>query len=121
MFQVPFPPNHNFVGRRDVLDEIEAIVRKSQSTNRCVPIVLKGLGGMGKSQLMLEYCYAHRNEYKYVFWLRAEGNIEIWQEFQSLAEKLGIKVNSDEALSEHIRMWFQSTTGRWLLLLDNVE
>src|SRR4051812_29108122 len=108
MFKVPYPPNSNFVGRHDILAEIEAIIRKNQSANECIPIVLKGLGGMGKSQLMLKYCYAHRKQYKYVFWLNAEGTLEIVEEFRNLAEALGIKVDDDDTLPEHIRTWFHS-------------
>ena len=57
--------------------------------------MLKGLGGMGKSQLMLKYCYTHRKEYKYVFWLNAEGSQATLEEFHNLAEKLGIKVDKE--------------------------
>ena len=75
MFRVPFPPNNKFVGRSDILAEIEAVVVKNQSAGGCVPTVLQGLGGMGKSQLMLKYCYAHRKEYNDIFWLNAEGRL----------------------------------------------
>src|SRR3954452_11697185 len=108
MFQVPFPPNNSFVGRRDILAEIEAAVRKNQEADGCIPIVLKGLGGMGKSQLMLKYCYSHRKEYKYVFWLNTEGTTATFAEFYNLAEKLGIKADNDEDLTEQTHAWFQS-------------
>src|SRR3954471_18806077 len=121
MFHVPFPLNNSFVGRRDILAEIEAVISKNQSADGCVPIVLKGLGGMGKTQLMLKYCYAHRKEYKYVFWLNTEGSLETIEEFRYLAKKLGIEVNDHEDLAEDIRTWFQSREERWLLMLDNVD
>src|SRR3954468_23918947 len=120
MFQVPFPKNNNFVGRSDILAEIEAAIHKNQSDG-CVPIVLKGLGGMGKSQLMLKYCYTHLKEYKYVFWLNTEGSLATLEKFHILAGKLGIKVDNDKDLAEHIRAWFQAREERWLLMLDNVD
>src|SRR4051812_12533352 len=95
MFQVPFPPNHNFVGRRDILAEIETLVRKNQLTDGCIPTVLKGLGGMGKTQLMLKYCYEHRKEYKYVIWINADGRQETLDEFRSLAKDLDIRVENN--------------------------
>src|SRR6184192_4202025 len=121
MFRVPFPPNNNFVGRRDILAEIEAVVRKNQKADGCIPTVLKGIGGMGKSQLMLKYCYEHRKEYEYVFWLSAEGSLATIEEFYNLANKLKIKIDNDEDLAEDIRTWFQSREERWLLMLDNVD
>ena len=111
---------HPFVGRKDILAEIEATVRKNQSEG-CVPTVLRGLGGMGKSQLMLKYCYTHRKEYTYIFWLSADGVQETREGFRNLAKDLGIKIGNDEALAEHIRAWFQSRKERWLLLLDNMD
>src|SRR4051812_46045612 len=121
MFQVPFPPNINFVGRHDILAEIEAVVRKNQEADGCVPTVLKGLGGMGKSQLMLKYCDEHRKEYEHVIWLNVQGSPATLEELRKLAKKLGIKVDDDEDLTENIREWFQSREGRWLLLLDNLD
>src|SRR3954464_11265147 len=121
MFRVPFPPNKTFVGRQDILAEIEAIIRENQSDGGCFPTVLRGLGGMGKSQLMLKYCYTHRKDYKFVFWLNTEGRLETLKEFQILARDLDIKVDNDEDLPKHIRTWFQSREERWLLLLDNVD
>src|SRR4051812_41507351 len=120
MFHAP-PQNNSFVGRRDILDEVEATIRKNQSADGCIPTLLNGLGGMGKTQLMLKYCYQHRKEYKYVFWLNAEGSLETFEEFRKLAKKLGIKVDNDEDLAEDIREWFQSQEDRWLLMLDNVD
>src|SRR4051812_15425568 len=108
MFRVPFLPYNNFVGRRDILAGIEAVIRKNESSDGSVPIVLNGLGGMGKSQLMLKYCYTHRKEYKYVFWLNANGARETLEEFKNLAEELDIKVDKGDALAKHIRTWFQS-------------
>src|SRR3954462_668536 len=115
MLFVPFPQNHNFVVRHDILAEIEGHFRKTKSADECVPIMLKGLRGMGKSQLMLKYCYTHQKEYKHIFWLNAEGIQATLEEFQNLTKKLSIKVDNDDDLAEHIHTWFQSKEERWLL------
>src|SRR3954454_25396558 len=105
MFNVPFPPNNNFVGRQDILAEIEATIRKNQEADGCIPTVLKGLGGMGKSQLMLKYCYTHRKEYKYVVWIIANGKLETIQQFHRFARKNGIMFDNEDDLPEKVRMW----------------
>src|SRR4051812_13873654 len=56
--------NHGFVGRADILARMEAEIVKDRSSNR---LALSGLGGMGKTQLMLQYCYLHRKAYQFVF------------------------------------------------------
>src|SRR4051794_23540593 len=101
MFEVPFPQNNNFVGREDILAEIESTIHKNRETDGCIPTVLKGLGGMGKSQLMLKYCYLHRKEYKDIIWINAEGRLATLEEFQTLAEDIDIKVNNNEDLPKH--------------------
>ena len=124
MFQVPFRQNNNFVGRHDILAEMARTIRENQSADGCVPLVLSGLGGMGKTQLMLKYCHTHRKEYTCVFWLDASEKSALLYGFQKLAEKLGIKIDEDKAgeetLVDCVHKWLQSRTERWLLLFDNV-
>ncbi|KAK3693264.1 hypothetical protein B0T22DRAFT_436463 [Podospora appendiculata] len=62
----PFSRDPDFVNRRNILDQINK--RYSEPT---APVVLVGLGGVGKSQLAMEF--AHRNAAKqpdtWVFWV----------------------------------------------------
>ena len=95
MINVPFRRNKNFVGRADILEKMEHAIRNNHSTNECFPLVLSGLGGMGKTQLMLHYYHMHCNEYKDIFWLNAEGKA-ILDEFGRLAETLEINVDKEE-------------------------
>ena len=125
MFDVPFRPNNVFVGRRDILTEMERTIYKNQLTGGCVPLVLSGIGGMGKTQLMLKYCYDHRADYEYVFWIEADGDVATLESFRRLARKLDIRVSNNEAdekaFADLVCKWFQSKKERWLLMLDNVD
>src|SRR4051812_48432255 len=127
MVKVPFRINKCFVGRSDILMEMEQILRDNRRTGDCVPLVLSGLGGMGKTQLMLQYYFTHRSEYKDVFWLTLEGTAAAMDMFRLLGETLKIKVeknekgDQDEMLAVRIRQCLESKKERWLLMLDNVE
>src|SRR3954449_623239 len=96
LVKVPLRRNNCFVGRTDILHEMEQHVRNNGLSGHSVPLVLSGLGGMGKTQLMLQYYYTHRGEYKDVFWLSAEGTAAAMDMFRLLAESLGIKVDENE-------------------------
>lgn len=124
MFDVPFRPNNTFVGRNDTLAEMERTIHDNRMTGGCVPLVLSGIGGMGKTQLMLRYSFLHRTNYNDIFWIQADGRPTALDSFRRLAVKLGVcRVNeqmADHELADLLCSWFQSRTERWLLLLDNM-
>src|SRR5579864_5162969 len=99
MIKIPLRRNPNFVGRTDILDKIECAIHEGQSAAVACVVALVGLGGMGKTQLMLQYCYEHLSEYKYVFWLNAESRGAILEEFQRIAAILHIQ-NGDKAANK---------------------
>ncbi|NUP61942.1 MAG: hypothetical protein HOW71_07170, partial [Nonomuraea sp.] len=65
--------NRNFTGREALLDEL----RKSLTENTTAAVVprpqaLQGLGGIGKTQLAIEYAWACRGSYDLVWWVAAD-------------------------------------------------
>ena len=62
LFQVPYPKNPYFTGRKQVLDDLGAALATGK------PTVLTGLGGVGKTQTAVKYAYCHRNDYSAVLW-----------------------------------------------------
>ena len=117
--------NRGFVGRADILAQIEMEIAENKSSDECRPVALFGLGGMGKTQLMLEYCYSHRKEYRYIFWLGVDGKTALEDSFRRLAQNLGLDVatsNEDdpEKIIKQVLIWLERRTG-WLILLDNAD
>src|SRR3954467_12624523 len=121
MVKVPFRINNCFVGRADILHEMEQQLRINGLSGHSVPLVLSGLGGMGKTQLMLHYHYIHRSEYKDVFWLNSEGTAAAMALVRLLAKSLGIKIDENEKgdrdgmLADRIRESLEARKERWLL------
>src|SRR5713226_970856 len=66
------PPQRcvHFTGRDQVLAELDASLRASDSLSHTQALV--GMAGIGKSQIALEYLHRHRDEYAIIWWLRAE-------------------------------------------------
>jgi len=70
-FFVPFSRNLDFVGRSDDLDTLHAILEKRESVG-IRPAGLTGMGGIGKTQLAVEYVYRYRDSYPDgIFWVNA--------------------------------------------------
>ena len=104
--------NRGFVGRVDILAQIDMEITEYKSSDECRPVALFGLGGMGKTQIMLEYCYSHRKEYRYIFWLGADGKTVLEDSFRRLAQNLGLGVgtsNEDdpEKIIKQVLIWLE--------------
>jgi len=72
-FNIPFLPNirksSEFVGREYLLENLKEEVERGKATQNI--IVLYGTGGMGKTQLTLEYTHQHHKRHSSVFWVNA--------------------------------------------------
>ncbi|CAM5651175.1 hypothetical protein SVIOM342S_08078 [Streptomyces violaceorubidus] len=122
--------NTSFVGRQGLLRAVEEQL-SSQDTAAVLPHALHGLGGVGKSQLALEYIYTHQHDYKVICWIPAERESLILATLASLAARLGIAPAGQDAggsltantavpaVLEALRAG--APWDNWLLVFDNAE
>ncbi|WP_313896343.1 FxSxx-COOH system tetratricopeptide repeat protein [Streptomyces sp. YIM 98790] len=122
MGNVP-PKNPNFVGRESLLAAVEEQLR-GDATAAVLPHALHGMGGVGKSQIAIEYVYRHSHEYNVIWWVPSEQESLILGALADLARNLGLDVGPQAntavpAVREALR------TGKpydnWLLIFDNAE
>ena len=118
------PPNPNFIGREDMLASLHQQLSAPGRTAAVLPHTLHGMGGVGKSQIAIEYVYRHAAEYDVVWWISAEQPNQILASLAELAQSLGLNVGTEAntavpAVNEALR------TGKpyanWLLIFDNAE
>ncbi|MGW4757275.1 hypothetical protein [Streptomyces chartreusis] len=81
--------NTSFVGRQELLRAVEEQLT-GQDTAAVLPHALHGLGGVGKSQLALEYAFTHQHEYKVICWINAEREAQVLASLASLAAQLRV-------------------------------
>jgi cellulose biosynthesis protein BcsQ/tetratricopeptide (TPR) repeat protein len=118
------PRNATFTGRNPVLEHLrEQLASKSVSV--VLPIALHGLGGVGKTQVALEYAHRFKADYDLIWWVDAEQPGLINQSLAELARRLGIRVGESEAEAarealERLRV-VQAPFQRWLLVFDNAD
>ena len=119
LWSVPYTRNTFFVGRDAELEELHQALTKGGKT--AVTQVLTGLGGIGKTQMALEYAHRYRDEYCAVFWARAGSDQELTTDYAGIAAVLELeeKAAANPAETrEAVKAWLAANTG-WLLILDN--
>ncbi|KAL7268346.1 hypothetical protein RUND412_009030 [Rhizina undulata] len=148
--KLPFRRNKNFCGRQDVLGKLCQILapNTSESDSQRKTAVLYGMGGVGKSQILLEYAHRFADCYTAIFWIDAyDPSLYIatackivqqlmvyyavkqqsTPDYQEIAKRLGIsgKIDSsgtfDQSVAiEAVRYWLSASGNRrWLILIDN--
>ena len=120
VFTVPFTRDTNFLGRQSTIDKIT----KKFETQRVVP--LAGLGGIGKSQIAIEYSYIFKenNPDAHVFWVYAGNAARFEHDYQTIARKLAVAGWDDEKVDtlELVHEWLNDDqNGKYLLILDNAD
>jgi tetratricopeptide (TPR) repeat protein len=121
VFHVPHPRNPHFTGRDDLLADLREQLTSEEGNKRVQ--ALYGLGGVGKTQLAVEYAHRYRDEYAVVWWIRAEEMANVWLDYAALARSLGLAIARDASL-ESIRLHLRDhLEGRadWLLIFDNAS
>ncbi|GII52397.1 hypothetical protein Pth03_07860 [Planotetraspora thailandica] len=117
--------NPNFTGR----DELLVQLRQSMNTVTAVvaqPQTLQGLGGVGKTQLAIEYAWQYRSHYDLVWWISAEQHMLVPSSLAGLARPLGlpsVAATGVEQATQNVLRALQSGVPyrRWLVIFDNAE
>jgi len=122
-WSVPHPRNLCFTGRSEVLQTLHNSLMTSRSAALVQTQALYGLGGIGKTQIALEYVYQRAQEYSAVFWIEAETVESILSSLLRIAEVLQVSEHK-EADQQHmvvaVQHWL-AAQSKWLLIWDNLE
>ena len=82
IFNVPHQRNPNFTGRDELLGQLREALGGGESA--AITQAIHGLGGVGKTQLALEYAYRFASEYSLIWWVRSEGPESLNADFEAL-------------------------------------
>lgn len=92
-FNVPleldYSRNTSFTGRHEALEYIHFYGRDIKLKRReATPLVIYGTGGVGKSQLVQEYAYAHADDFSSIIWVEAQSLYTTQNSFLHFLQKL---------------------------------
>ena len=117
------PRNASFTGRNSILEHLrDQLATKAVSV--VLPVALHGLGGVGKTQVALEYAHRFKADYDLVWWVDAEQPDQINRSLAELAPYLNIRVGesyADAAREVRDKLRLGEPYNRWLLVFDNAD
>jgi len=115
--------NQTFTGRADLLDQLHQHLRPGQvaAVVQVQAQTLHGLGGVGKTQLALEYAHRNRDGYDLIWWIGAEQPATLPGQLVALARRLGLPEQPEQAETVQALWDALRQRDRWLLVFDNAE
>jgi tetratricopeptide (TPR) repeat protein len=118
------PRNKNFTGREELLDKLRTSI--AGQVTAVVPHALHGLGGVGKTQMAVEYAWRYLADYELVWWIPADQPDLVWSTLAGLAAKFGLPpattTGVEDAANAVLEALRRGTPySRWLLIFDNAD
>ena len=140
--------NPDFFGRKEILSELHDVLRPvdQQSTittvNKLRSFALYGFGGIGKTQIAIQYAYLNVHLYDAILWVQADGPEKLASSFRDIAIDLQLIQGADtydpvvtrnivmEWLSKPIRSsslcesevpYVTEDLAEWLMIFDNAD
>ena len=98
---LPSELNPRFWGRESALQAIEAALNPDNGTKSLQSFALYGMGGVGKTQIALQYANRNRERFNVILWVAADSTISIGQSFLDIARHLGL-VTTDEDIPDSV-------------------
>jgi hypothetical protein len=120
---VPHRQVRTFFGQQSILEQIQRAF-SVQSDEACI-VVLRAMGGQGKTQVALRHCRLMKDHYYAIFWVDASSESSLKQAFSSIYDRVNPQVSTkmvDNTKVESILQCFaQDFQQPWLLVLDNYD
>lgn len=125
-----------FVDRPAEMETLEQVLLPKRAPSGRQKIhVLHGLGGMGKTQLVVEFARRHHQQFSAVLWLDGRSESSLKRSIASYAGKIPQGQIPDasrsyatdsgadvEAVVQDVMAWLaRPDNGAWLLIFDNVD
>jgi tetratricopeptide (TPR) repeat protein len=113
--------NPNFTGREQLLETLHRELGAAANVAVTQARAIHGLGGVGKTELVLEFAHRYAADYEVVWWIPAELRARVVDALAALARRLDVAERAEQ--DEMVDRLFDELRrrGRWLLIYDNAQ
>jgi tetratricopeptide (TPR) repeat protein len=133
IWTVPSLRNPYFTGREEPLQQLVDAFEGHGAAGMRQPVALSGLGGIGKTQIAIEFAYRFSARYQAVLWAQAnttqadiahaDTRAVLVSSFLRIADSLNLPEKNEQDANnvvQAVKRWLQTQSG-WLLILDNAD
>ncbi|NLF11525.1 MAG: hypothetical protein GX597_07035, partial [Anaerolineaceae bacterium] len=120
--RLPFGRNALFTGREGALEALARATLGEDAGSTLVSQAVQGMGGVGKTQLAVEFAYRYGRWFDGVHWLNAREPAGIAAEIAACGERMGLQpwpAEQPEQVAATLAAWRDG--GPRLVVLDNLE
>jgi hypothetical protein len=130
-----------FCGRQDVLQKMDECLLpspnklESEGGEQLQSFAICGLGGMGKTELAVEFAYTRKEYFEAIFWLGADNVQVLASNFANIAQQLGLEDGPQDLVASRdiVNGWLSKPMRKvvepdipenqvhWLIIFDNVD
>jgi tetratricopeptide (TPR) repeat protein/transposase-like protein/transcriptional regulator with XRE-family HTH domain len=136
LWTVPYARNPHFTGRDDLLQQLGQLFsaeragqpKSIQQAALSQTQAITGLGGIGKTQIAIEYAYRARiqGRYHHTIWISAASEETILTSFVELARLVMPTLVEQEGTNQRtivatLLRWLEKCEQPWLLIFDNAD
>ena len=123
VWNVAYRRNPFFTGRERLLKQLHERFVTGRAAALTQGQAINGLGGIGKTQVAVEYAYRHQQDYRFILWVNAAAHETLIADFITIADHLQLPERSlpeQDRIVAAVKHWL-ATHNDWLLIIDNAD
>ena len=121
---VPYQRNPHFTGRDELLSQLNEKLCETKQKKFNHRLAIYGIGGVGKTQVAIEYVYRYEAQYDGLYWISASDQAALLSGFQEIGSLTGcVSTATDlkpKEVAKGVLSWLRKQE-RWLLVIDNLD
>ena len=120
---MPYERNPRFTGRNIFLETLRKKLLDQVPKEYRHRIALYGMGGIGKTQIALEYVYTNKTNYDRIYWISATNQASLFSGYQEIAKIAELKLAPDSGpvdITKIVLRWLRQEQN-WLIVIDNLD